>query len=121
MFKFYNYCFYRLANATKSWIDYSPQWAAAIIAFTQGLNIFSIINIALILFTEDKTMSGETSLYISIPLFILNIFFIFTTNKYNQLEKRWESESSKYKKLKIYLIWLYILLSFIVFVITLCL
>lgn len=79
MFKFFNYCFYRLANATKSMIDYNVEWAAIIVTVAQASNILSISAIILKQFYNYE-FEAKVTLYVYIPLVILNIFF-FTTDR----------------------------------------
>ncbi|MFA7102853.1 MAG: hypothetical protein WC142_06625 [Bacteroidales bacterium] len=118
MFKFFNYCFYRLANATKSMIDYNVEWAAIIVAVAQASNILSISAIILKQFYNYE-FEAKVTLYVYIPLVILNIFFLYNTKKFEKLKIKWENENKKYKKLKMFFIWFYIILSFLFFWLTL--
>jgi hypothetical protein len=117
MFKFFNYCFYRLANATKSMIDYNVEWAAIIVTLAQSSNILSISAIILKQFYNYE-YDAKVTLYVNIPLVILNIFFLYNTKKFEKLQIRWENENIKYKKLKLFFVWFYIILSFLIFLLT---
>ena len=118
MFKFFNFCFYRLANATKSMIDYNVVWAAIIVTVAQASNILSILAIILKQFYNYE-FDAKVTLYVYIPLVILNIFFLHNTKKFEKLKIKWENENIKYKKVKMFFIWFYIILSFLIFWLTL--
>ena len=99
-------------------IDYNVEWAAIIVTVAQASNILSILAIILKQFYNYE-FDAKVTLYVYIPLVILNIFFLHNTKKFEKLKIKWENENIKYKKVKMFFIWFYIILSFLIFWLTL--
>ena len=51
-------------------------------------------------------------------LLSVGVFAQKKTEKFEKLQIRWENENIKYKKLKLFFVWFYIILSFLIFLLT---
>jgi len=112
--KFYYYCFYRLTNAYKVLDEKDPEiFASGLLSLCISFNILSLFSIPLIL------CEIQYSLYIVaivVVLFILlGFLFVFTKKRYLLLIELWKNESPKYKKIRLYLIWIYVIISLIIY------
>lgn len=110
--KFFNYCFYRIATFyLNRKFDYNSSLISAIglVTFCQLGNILSLITIPYI-YTKNS-YSLELSLYIGIPLCIVNLFLTNVNKKYSILKDRWNEEVLKRKKINGYIVFLYVVLS----------
>ena len=116
--RFYYYCFYRLTNAYKVLDEKDPEmYARGLVTLCQSLNLLSLIAIPFIINNSQYPL--ELVVIIILLTLMINWFFVLNKKKYIQLEERWKGENVKYKKLKLYLIWFYVLLSLIVYMVTL--
>lgn len=107
---FLNYCFYRIANVYKFWLEDSYYITArGIVALCEAMNVLFMFSIVCIVFNKKYTLVFAG--FIIILFCLINIFYL-TEKKYIQLQNRWKNENLKYKRLKGYLVILYILLSF---------
>jgi hypothetical protein len=118
--KFFYYCFYRITNVYfakfEKWgSDFQTCYISSmgLVTLCQSANILSIITIPFIF--DNKMYSKEMALFLVIPLYVINWFFILTKRKYMKLKERWQNENPKYKKLKGYFVVLYIVSSLILY------
>lgn len=113
---FFNYCFYRVAMAYKTWIsEGSEDYANAVVSLCQSANILSLIAIPYII--NNSRYSGTLIIIISMIILIVNWIFFQNRKKYIEYSEKWENENPKYRKLKGFLVLLYIILSIVLVVI----
>jgi cell division protein FtsL len=79
-----------------------------IVTLCQMVNLLSVIAIPFIV--SNQTYSTKMVLLVGIPLYAINCC-VLTHKKYILLKEKWTNENHKNKKLKGYLIVLYIILS----------
>jgi len=109
--KFFYYCFYRISSAYKFWDKTGYYIAGNVI--TAGCfagNVLALIS--LFLSFSERELTKSIILAVLLVSYVLNLF-IMSEKKYLQLSEQWKDE--KYKKLKGWLIFSYILLSFVLF------
>jgi hypothetical protein len=113
--KFFDYVFYRLAT-TRYYQKVDPKtpyiWAFGLLSFFQLCNILTIVNIYQI-FTHVIFDIKVLVWSIAIPLSIINIFFVTTKKKYEWAVEHYKNE--KNKKIKGWGIFLYMFVSFVLF------
>lgn len=114
----FDYMFYRIAYFYEHRFMHGVSKelsAMAILTLFELLNILSVLNY----FELDSKFSGNGNVLFSIILYVilsvLNYLRYFKITNYNKLEKKWRDESSIVRHIKSFFIWLYFVLSFILF------
>ncbi|MDD3738109.1 MAG: hypothetical protein PHP31_02290 [Lentimicrobiaceae bacterium] len=123
MMKLYKYLFYRLYtwNLNKWGENDLPQWNAMFIV--SSMMFLNLILIGILLqaiginiFYLEKTPKKEIT-FIATGLMIMNYFLFIHKGKYLEITRLLEKETPKKRKINTALIWLYVILSFTLFVI----
>ena len=124
----YNYIFYRLYKYAKKT---EKKWGSSL-AMPITLSIYSLIMLqylnlltvfALLThyikiipsFTLTKTMAIGTGLI----MYIINYLVFIRNKKFLQIEKKFDRDSDNVKVIKTILFWLYVILSFVLFIVVL--
>ena len=122
MMKLYKYLYYRLYSWNlKTWGENDlPQWNALFgVSFMMFLNL-SLVGLLLQafgmnIFQRDELPKKEL-IIIMIGLFIINYFLFIRKDNYLTITKELKREAKQKRKINTYLIWLYVILSFALFV-----
>ena len=116
--KFFDYVFYRIAT-TKYYQKVDPKtpyiWAFGCVSFFQLGNILTIVDIYQI-FTKVRFDNASLVWSISIPLSIINVFFITTEKKYKWMVEHYKNEKNKI--IKGWGVFLYMIGSVLAFAVT---
>jgi hypothetical protein len=114
MYRFFEYCFYRICFVYyKRKIDTSPNvYACGWVCAAQLFNILTIINIYQI-FTNAIFDKAILVWGIAIPIYFVNYFIFFTKQKYKWMVEYYKNE--KHRKLKGWGVFLYVSVSILVF------
>jgi hypothetical protein len=122
MIKLYKYLYYRLYSWNlKTWgVKDLPQWNALF-----GVSFMMFINLGLLglllqaiginIFMRAELPKTELTI-IMVGLFILNYFIFIRKSNYLTITKELKRETNQNRKTNTYLIWLYVILSFVLFV-----
>ena len=117
----YRYLYYRLYTWNlKTWgIEDMPQWNALYgVSFMMFLNLGFVALLLQILGLDifyNSTPKLEI-IIVALLLLLLNYYFFIRKKKYLLHIKRFEKETSKKRKINTLLLWLYVLSSFLIFV-----
>ena len=119
--KLYRYLYYRLYTWNlKTWGEKDlPQWNALFgVSFMMGLNLGTIAGIidmigVVNIFVENPP-KNEIILFAFVILFT-NYFWLLHNGKYKQIAKDYRNETKNKKLLNTLFLWLYVLVSFMVF------
>ena len=112
---FFNYCFYRISSAYKAWDNTGFHiYGIGVVSLCMVGKILAIISVYLSF--SDLKLTPTIAGVVSVVVFVLNTF-IMNEKKYFQLSERWKNE--KYKKLKGWLVFSYIILSVVIFFVSL--
>ena len=122
MIKLYKYLFYRLYSWNlKTWgVKDLPQWNALF-----GVSFMMFINLGLLglllqalginIFMRSEIPKKEL-IIIMVGLFVLNYFIFIRKSNYLTIAKEFKRETNQNRRTNTYLIWLYVILSFVFFV-----
>ena len=122
MMKIYRYLYYRLYSWNlKTWGEKDiPQWNAL-----YGVSFMMFLNLGLLglllqllgvnVFLRDELPKRELVI-IMISLFVLNYFLFVHKGNFRSIEKELKKESPEKRWANTILIWLYVILSFVLFV-----
>lgn len=122
MIRFYKYVYYRFYSWNlKTWgKEDFPQWNALL-----GVSFMMFLNLGLLglllqafginIFRRNELPKKEL-IVIMVGLFILNYFLFINNGNYLTYTKEFKQETLKKRKTNTFLIWLYVVLSFALFV-----
>lgn len=122
MMKLYKYLYYRLYSWNlKTWgANDLPQWNALF-----GVSFMMFLNLGLVglllqafgmnIFQRDELPKKEL-IIIMVGLFIINYFLFIRKDNYLTITKELKREAKQKRRINTYLIWLYVILSFALFV-----
>lgn len=117
----YDYCFYRIARAYKVFDDKDYcNWSNSVLFLTLGFVSLAIIAFIIRFFGYELTTTMAK--IGAIPVIVLDFYFTFFRNrdnrrKYNRLEEKYKGE--KYKTLKGWLIFFYVIGAIVVYCLSL--
>jgi len=118
----FKYLYYRIYSWNhKKWGENDlPQWNALFgVSFMMFLNICFLCEIlqfsGIIIFLQNETPKKEIA-FIMLGLFVVNYFLFIHKNKYISITKNFMKESPEKRKSNTIILWLYIALSFTMFV-----
>lgn len=124
MMKFYRYLYYRLYSWNmKSWGDKDlPQWNALFgVSFMMFLNLgllgFLLQLLGVNIFLRDELPKKEL-IIIMLSLFVVNYFLFIHRGNYRSTVKELKKEPPEKRRINTILIWLYVILSFALFVLS---
>lgn len=119
--KLYQYLYYRLYSWNiKTWGNEDmPQWNALYgVSFMMFLNL-GLIALLLQSFGIDifsrESIPKKGIIIIALLILFINYFLFIKNKKYLSLKKKFEKENLKKRKVNTFLLWLYIILSFLFF------
>jgi hypothetical protein len=116
LFRFFDYVFYKVSKGYSKTIDSNPYMAGvSVLSAVQSFNLISILFLYSVMKHDKSIVSKLLFATICIVLVVVNyIRYIYKENRnYDIMNKRWSDESKK--KLKGFLIIVYILLSTFLF------
>lgn len=124
MMKLYRYLYYRLYSWNlKTWGEKDlPQWNALL-----GVSFMMFLNLGLLglllqllgvnIFLRDELPKKEIVI-IMLSLFVVNYFLFIHKGNYRSIVKELKKETPEKRRTNTMLIWLYVILSFILFVLS---
>lgn len=115
MKNFFYYCYYRISSAYKV-VDSSGYYIYGNIILSLSQAFFSLSILSIVLSLMGKKQSVFIISTVIIFFYVINLF-LFTKKKYDQLSEDYKEE--KHKKVKGHLVTLYVLFSFLFYVVTL--
>lgn len=115
--KFYDYCFYRLSDYYKKKRDSAAEITGSILVSL--IQFFTILDIFVILrwvweFPMPEGINKYWALPIIITLPIINWFRYVKPKKYREFRKQWRQEDVSKRKMKGWLIVLYLAVSIVI-------
>lgn len=124
MMKIYRYLYYRLYSWNlKTWGEKDlPQWNALFgVSFMMFLNLgllgFLLQLLGVNIFLRDELPKKEL-IIIMLSLFVVNYFLFIHRGNYRSIVKELKKEPPEKRRINTILIWLYVILSFALFVLS---
>jgi len=113
--RFFNYCFYRISSAYKL-LDSTGYFISGnvIVSSCQAFNSITLLSIMFFLIEVELT---KIIIIFTGLIFVIINLFILDKNKYIELSEKWKDE--KFKTLKGWLVFLYVLISLVLFFVSL--
>ena len=120
--KLYKYLYYRLYSWNlKTWgMEDAPQWNALLgVSFMMFLNLLLLGHVLqyfdVNIFLREETPKKE-AVAIGVILLGINYFIFIYKNKYKVIENQFKKETKWQRRKNALLLWLYVILSFALFV-----
>ena len=124
----YNYIYYKLykmAKRTEKQWPQSMRMPATIAMFS--ISILQLVNFAMIFVLlvygikvlPPSTLVPEQAIFTMVLIYIVNYFLFVRNKKFLQIEERFDKDSKATKRIKSLLVWLYIILTFVLFFVVL--
>jgi hypothetical protein len=119
MVKALQYFFYRLYSGSLSSGQNDPGWSMMIVSILVGANFYSTVDLILIIFKQRLPQVGNIIIIIigcSLLYFIYHI--LLRNGKAKIILKEYENENPSKRKMRTLLIWLYVIGSISLFILT---